>query len=309
MFGEVLGQILPAMNIWKWIGMTVAIGLVAVAARADEAYTRSIESWRKERTSDLTKPNGWLTLTGLYWLRPGDNTVGAAPDNTIHLSSGPAHFGTVVLEPGNVARFKPSLKESIMVDQAPATDTALRHGGGLRPAQVSSGTVMFYVIEHGTQLGLRVKDSEAPRRLKFAGLDYFAIDPSWRFEAQWVPFETPKLINFTDVLGQTQSASIPGKAVVTLQGRTFELLPIDEGREHPLFFVIGDATNGRESHGGGRFLYTDWPKDGKVVLDFNHLENPPCAFSPFTICPLPPKDNQLPFAVPVGEKSYRGEGA
>ncbi|HVU17058.1 MAG TPA: DUF1684 domain-containing protein [Candidatus Didemnitutus sp.] len=297
------------MSPWKSLGLGLLVATSAVAALADDDYTRSVEAWRADRKDKLTKPDGWLTLTGLFWLRPGENTVGAAPDNTIHLTSGPAHFGTVVLEPGNVARFKPWPKESIMIDQAPAAPGVLRHGGGLKPSYVQSGTVTFYVIEHGTQLGLRVKDSEAPRRLKFAGIDYFPIDPAWRVEAKWVPFDSPRTINFADVLGQTQTASVPGEAVVTLQGRTFALLPIDEGKDRPLFFVIGDATNGGESHGGGRFLYTEWPKDGKVTLDFNHLENPPCAFSPFTICPLPPKDNQLPFPVPVGEKAYRGEGS
>ncbi|HEY4302659.1 MAG TPA: DUF1684 domain-containing protein [Candidatus Didemnitutus sp.] len=284
-----------------------ATALRGNAAEPENDYPHSVEAWRADRKERLTKPDGWLTLTGLFWLRPGENTVGASPDNTIHLSSGPGHFGTVVLQSGNIAMYHPWPNEPIMVDQATARVTELRHGGGLRPTIVRSGTVSFYVVEHGTQLGLRVKDSDALRRRNFAGLDYFPIDPAWKMEAQWIPFDPPHTINFTDVLGQTSGAPIPGKAVVTIQGRTFELLPIDEGREHPLFFVIGDPTNGRETHGGGRFLYTDWPKDGKVTLDFNHLENPPCAFSPFTTCPLPPKDNQLPFPVPAGEKAYRGE--
>jgi uncharacterized protein (DUF1684 family) len=285
----------------------LAAALFATSARADDDYSKSVETWRVTRAADLTKADGWLTLVGRHWLQPGDNTLGTALDNTVHLAAGPAHFGTVAVAPGGIVTFRPAADAYALIDGLPAQTTELRYTGGLRPSRVQSGTVTFYIIQHGGKLAARVKDSTARRRLNFVGLDYFPIDPAWRIEAQWVQFDQPRQISFTDVLGETSPASIPGKAVFTRDGRTFELLPIDEGADHPLFFVIGDPTNGAETHGGGRFLYAAWPKDGKVVLDFNHMENPPCAFTPFTICPLPPKDNQLPFRVDAGEKTYRGE--
>jgi uncharacterized protein (DUF1684 family) len=288
--------------------LAVLAALLPIApARADDDYVKSVETRRADRVAQLTKPDGWLTLIARQALRPGENSVGTALDNTIPLTAGPAHFGTVTLSPGGIVVFKPAVDAYALIDGLPAQTRELRYNAGVRPSMVQSGTVTFHILQRGDKLILRVKDSEAPRRRKFAGLDYFPIDPAWRIEARWVQFDQPRQVNFTDVAGQTAPASVPGKAVFTHDGQTIELLPIDEGAEHPLFFVIADPTNGRDTHGGGRFLYTDWPKDGKVVLDFNLTENPPCAFSPFTVCPLPPKENQLSFAVNAGEKSYRGE--
>jgi uncharacterized protein len=162
------------------------------------------------------------------------------------------------------------------------------------------------VIDRGGKKALRVKDSAADRRTHFLGLDYFPVDESWRIVARWVPFEKPRLLPITNLLGQTAPEPVPGKAVFERDGKTYELLPIDEGPGEPLFFVIADATSGKETYGGGRFLYADEPKDGQIVLDFNRAQNPPCAFTPFATCPLPPKENRLPFAVTAGEKHYRG---
>jgi len=287
-------------------GLLTALTMAA-PLRADDDYSKAVETWRADRVTRLTKADGWLTLIGRHRLQPGENTVGAGPDNTLRLAAGPSHFGTVTLGPGGIVDFKPAASAYILVDGLPAHPTQLRYNDGLRPSLVQSGSVSFYVIKHGVTPWLRVKDSEALRRKNFAGLDYFPIDPAWRIEAQWIQFEQPRQVSFTDVSGQNSPAPVPGKAVFMHDGKTYELLAIDEGREHPLFFVIGDPTNGNETHGGGRFLYAEWPKDGKVVLDFNHTENPPCAFSPFTVCPLPPKENQLPFPINAGEKTYRGE--
>lgn len=284
-------------------------GVLAAAARAAEGvdYAKDFEAWRSRHLADLTKADGWLTLIGRHWLQAGDNTVGSAADNSVRLAAGPAHFGIVNVAPGSVVTYRPDPSAAATVDGQPAQPTRLYFGGGQPATRVHSGTVTFYILQHGDKLGLRVKDSAAARRVNFAGLEFYPRDPSWRIEAQWVPFTPPHQVNFVDVLGGNSSASIPGKAVFTRGGHTYELIPIDEGAEHPLFFVIGDATNGHGTHGGGRFLYADWPKDGKVVLDFNHLENPPCAFSPFTICPLPPKENMFPVALELGEKHYRDD--
>ena len=162
-------------------------------------------------------------------------------------------------------------------------------------------------MQRGEELYLRVKDSASDRRKHFTGLDYFPLDPAWRIEAQWVSFDPVRQVNITNVLGQVSPAPVPGKAVFTREGRTFELLAIDEGADEPLFFVLSDQTSGAETYAASRFLYAERPKDGKIVLDFNRAENPPCAFTPFATCPLPPKENQLALRVTAGEKVYRGE--
>lgn len=276
------------------------------AEPADRASAQDAEAWRAERVARLTTPTGWLTLIGLHFLAEGVNTVGTAADNVIVLAKGPARLGRVTLADGKV-RFVAAPGVDVSIDGAPTRTAELRpEAPTVAPTLVASGTVSFFVIERGGKLALRVKDSASERRTHFVGLDYFPFDPQWRIVATWVPFERSRQIPVVNLLGQTSPALVPGKAVFEHDGRTYELLPIDEGPGQPLFFVISDATSGKETYGAARFVYADPPRDGKVVLDFNRAENPPCAFTPFATCPLPPRENRLPFAITAGEKNYRG---
>jgi len=286
----------------RLLGLLLATTLAGFAASDD--YTASIEAARAARVTRLTTPNGWLTLIGRHLLSPGANTVGTAADNSIKLAAGPAYLATVTLENGKVT-FAPAPATIVQVDGAPAAATQELVYRGDKPTTVTFGSANFYVMERGDSLYLRVKDREADRLKNFLGLDYFPIDPTWRIEAQWVPFEKPRMVNITNILGQTSPAPVPGKAVFTHDGKTYELLPIDEGPGE-LFFVLTDLTAGEETYAACRFLYAEPPKDGKVLLDFNLTQNPPCAFTPFATCPLPPKENRLPFRLTAGEKNYRG---
>ena len=268
-------------------------------------YAQAVDARRAERVARLTTPTGWLTVVGLHWLSAGDNSVGTAADNFIKLAGGPPYLGTVSLAADGQITFTPSPSALVEVDgqKGPA---GLRYRGEGKPSLVTSGTLSFYVIQRNEKLGLRVKDSAAEGRTHFLGLDYFPTDPSWRIEAQWVPFDQPREVRITNIIGQVSPANVPGKAVFTRAGHTYELLPIDEGPGEPLFFVVSDQTSGEETYGACRFVYADAPKDGKVVLDFNLAQNPPCAFTPFATCPLPPKENRMPVRVTAGEKNYRG---
>ncbi len=269
-------------------------------------FPPTVETWRAERVRDLTAPNSWLALIGRHPLPPGESTVGSAADNSIQLAAGPAHLGKITFVPGGAVTLALAEGADARIEGTDARTAELVYHGE-KPTHVFSGTINFYVLERGDRLFLRVRDSAADRRRNFAGLDYFPIDPSWRIEAQWVPFNPPRQVMITNVLGQVSPAPVPGKAVFTRDGRTFELLAIDEGADAPLFFVLSDLTSGHETYGASRFLYAEWPKDGKVILDFNRAENPPCAFTPFATCPLPPKENQLPIRITAGEKVYSGE--
>jgi uncharacterized protein (DUF1684 family) len=175
------------------------------------------------------------------------------------------------------------------------------------PTLVTVGEVSLMVIDRDGKKALRVKDSAAESRTKFPGIDYFPIDPGWRIEAQWVPFDQPREVPIRNVLGHVSSALILGKAVFERDGHTCELLPIQEAPDETLFFVISDLTSGTSTYAAARFLYTAPPVDGKVVLDFNRAQNPPCAFTPFATCPLPPPENQLKLAITAGEK-FQGHG-
>lgn len=273
---------------------------------ADNDYARSIADWRAARVARLTTPDGWLTLIGRHQLAPGANTVGTAEDNSIRLAAGPPYLATVTLGPDRAVTLAPAPSALMEIDGVRVQAPAALDYRGEKPTRVTFGSANFYVMPRGENLYLRVRDTAAATRTNFAGLDYFPIDPAWRIEAAWVPFDPPRQVGITNVLGITEPAPVPGKAVFTFQGRTVELLPIDEGGDD-LFFVLTDLTAGDETYEASRFLYAPRPKDGKIILDFNRMQNPPCAFTAFATCPLPPKENRIPFRVTAGEKKYQGK--
>lgn len=287
----------------SWI---VVLGAPYLRASPDLNYVKEISAARATRLEKLMRTDGWLTLVGLHFLQPGKNSIGSGADNSIVLTAAPAHLGTVILGTDGVATITLNPSAGAKVDGREVLGAKLDEGGEREPTRVSCGTLSFYVIDRGGRKALRVKDSEAPRRKEFKGIDYFPVDPAWRIEARWVNFEKPREVMIANMIGQESPALIPGKAVFEREGRTFELLPLVEGTDEPLFFVIADETSGKETYEAARFLYADPPSGGKLILDFNKAINPPCAFTPFATCPLPPKENRLPIAITAGEKKYAG---
>ncbi len=281
--------------------------LLSLPAFAQDDHVKSIETWRAARVARLTAPDSWLTLVGRHLIAPGENTVGTAPDNSIRLAVGPPYLATVTLAADRTVTLTPVPSALLEVDGVSAHRAVALDWQGAKPTRVTFGTANFYVMSRGPELYLRVRDTTAANRTHFAGIDYFPIDPAWRIEATWVPFEPVKQIPITNMIGVTEPAPVPGKAVFTRDGHTVELLPVDEGGDN-LFFILTDLTAGAETYEASRFLYVPKPKPGetKVVLDFNRMQNPPCAFTAFATCPLPPKENRMPFRVTAGEKNYRG---
>lgn len=288
--------------------IVIAVGSALVAGAAPGAdYGQEIDAARAKRVQRLTASDGWLTLIGLHFLAPGASTVGSAKENTVVLAAGPAVLGTVTLADTGRATLAVAPEVEARVNGEPVHAVELGDGVQGKPVVVTVGTVSLHLIDRGGRKALRVKDSEAARRKHFAGIDYFPIDPAWRIAADWVAFPKPRTVMIRNILGQESPAQIPGKAVFTRDGHTIELLPMQDEPGDDLFFVISDLTSGEETYGAARFLYAAPAQDGKVVLDFNRAVNPPCAFTPFATCPLPPKENQMPIAVTAGEKDYRGE--
>lgn len=281
-------------------------GVKLMSVETTSEYTREVETWRAERVARLEAPRGWLSLVGLHWLKEGANTVGSGKDNAIVLAKGPETLGVVTLKDGKVSiALDPDAGATI--DGRRETSAVLRDDSRPNPTVVEFGTVGFYAIRRGERIGLRVKDTEAPARTRFLGIDYFPIDPSWRIVANWVPFEPAHQLEVPNVLGDVDEMPVPGKAVFERDGKTYELLPVLEDPDaDSLFFILADRTNGKQTYGAGRFLYTGMPEDGKLVIDFNRAYNPPCAFTPFATCPLAPPENRLDLAVTAGEKKYRG---
>jgi len=270
-----------------------------------EHYIASIETWRAGRVQRLTGPAGWLTLIGRHPLEHGTWSVGSAAGNAIRLAAGPGKLGTVTYAPDGKVSIALADGADATIDGTTARSAELVVDGE-KPTYVRAGTVNFYVMNRSGNLFLRVRDSEAARRRNFTHLESYPIDPAWRIEADWVPFAPPREMKITNIIGLTDDAIIPGKAVFQHDGKTYELIAIDEDPAEDLFFVLTDTTAGKETYEASRFFYAARPKDGKIILDFNKVYNPPCAFTPFATCPLPPKGNALPFPLRAGEKKYLG---
>lgn len=288
------------MNFRRLLASSLAL-VITVTALAD-AYTDSVNAWRKRRTDNLVAADGWLAIIGRHPLPVGTHTVGSAEGNAIRLAAGPARLGTLTHETGGKVTMALAAGVDAKIDGTDARTAELVRGAN--PTYVRAGTMNFYILESAGGLFVRVRDSEAPRRKNFERLDWYPIDPTWRYEAEWVAFPETRKVPILNVLGNTTMETVTGKAVFRRGDRTYELMPVTAGER--LFYIFTDETAGEETYEASRFLYSDAPKDGKVVLDFNQAYNPPCAFSPFTTCPLPPKENVLRVRVTAGEKAYPG---
>ncbi|MEO8803944.1 MAG: DUF1684 domain-containing protein [Rudaea sp.] len=270
------------------------------------AYPNQIEAWRHHRVERLTTPHGWLSLVGLDWLKTGTNKIGSAKGNDVVLAKGPAHLGTIALD-HDIATITLEKGVAATIDGKAQGSAQMLDDSHDKPTSVAFGTVDFYLVHRGDKYGLRIKDSDAPTRKHFLGIDYFAIDPSWRIVARWEPYNPPHEVEESNILGQIDKVIVPGAAVFERDGKTYRVEPVIETPgDKNLFLVFADKTSGKESYGAARFLYADAPKDGKVILDFNQAYNPPCAFTPYATCPLPTAQNRLKVRVTAGEKKYRG---
>jgi uncharacterized protein (DUF1684 family) len=290
-------------------GFGLAMAIVAAGAgvaAADSTYVQDIQKWRQQRVERLTKPTGWLSLVGLDWLKEGRNTLGSTPDNDIVIASAPAHLGTIVLS-GAKASIALDATSGATIDGAAKLEGELLDDTHEKPTVIAFGTTNFYLIKREDKYGLRIKDTDAPTRKQFVGIDYFDIDPSWRIEAKWEAYDPPREVEEANIIGQTDKVIVPGAAVFEHGGQTFRVEPVIETPgDKEYFLVFADKTSGKETYGAARFVYSEPPKDGKVVIDFNKAYNPPCAFTPHATCPLAPSENRLDTRVTAGEKKYRG---
>jgi uncharacterized protein (DUF1684 family) len=280
-------------------------------------YPHEIQAWHQERDKGLRDENGWLTLVGLYWLDEGENKIGSDPGNKVILPEGrsPAVAATLVRQ-GKEVRLKPAPGAGITIDGKAVTEPRVISGdpsgdagksGAEKPAILHLGSLTFFVIQRGDRVGVRVKDSKSPALAAFRGLEYFPVQPPWRVEARFEPYKPAKKIPIANVLGQVSDEDSPGAVVFDWHGKTYRVDALPGDDKGGLFLIFADQTNGKETYGAGRFLDADPPKDGKVVVDFNTAYNPPCAFTAFATCPLPPAQNRLAVRVEAGEKKY-GEG-
>ena len=282
----------------------IASGAVALTPLS---YEQVIEQWRASRVERLKQPQGWLSLVGLHWIEPGTHRIGRADDNDIVLMTGPEHLGTLRFEAGKVW-FAPAENAGATIGDAPvATEVELHADSSATPNVLGfdQGEATAQVIERGGRFGLRVRDARARTRAEFAGIENYAIDRGWRFDARFEPHPAGSTIEIANVIGQLEPMANPGRVVFERDGQTYQLEAVDEG-DGSLFLIFADRTNGKHTYGAGRFLYADAAVDGRTVVDFNKAYNPPCAFNAYSTCPLPPSENRLDLAVTPGEKKYTG---
>ena len=270
-------------------------------------YAQEISQWQTERLAELKSEGGWLTLIGLFWLKEGENKLGSDPVSDIVLPADKiGKLSVIFVLKNGVVQFEAPPKSGFTVEDKPATHLELKSDVDGTPTVVHLGALTFQIIKRGDKFGLRVKDKENPDRLNFQNTQFYPADLKWRINAHFEAYNPPKPVPITNVLGMESGETSPGAVVFEVDGLTYRLDAITEKGEPKLFIIIADKTSGKETYPAGRYLYVD-PSDssGQMVIDFNKAYSPPCAFTKFATCPLPPRQNRLPFAIEAGEK-YSG---
>lgn len=278
----------------------VAISLLSAFTSGDSPYENEIRQWHEKRIESLKAESGWLNLAGLYWLKEGSNTFGSAEENDLLFPAEKSSpfLGEIVLQKDKIT-LKARPNAQIFNGDQPVT--VLDISAIDQPITLRHGPLRWFVIQRGDKYAIRLRDLESEYLKGFTGIERYPVQEKWRVKAQFVPTQGRK-VSITDITGRTEDQVSPGKLVFTVDGREYSLDAV--GKPDNLFLIFADQTNKHETYGSGRFLYASAEPDGTAWLDFNKAINPPCAFSPYATCPLPPKQNKLPLAVTAGEKRY-----
>ena len=275
--------------------------LLSACASNPSGYKTEIDNWRSKHEAELRADDSWLTLEGLFWLKEGSNTIGRGDGYDIRLTENfkQDKFGEIDFHNGKaILKVQPGVDAT--VDGKAATTVELSPDDPGPATKVATGSQTFYLIKREDRFGIRLKDSNSAERRNFNGEHWFPTDQSYRVTGTFQPFDSVQEVEIPNVLGGTFKMKSPGTVKFKLLGKDLTLQPVIED-EKTLFFIFRDATSNNETYGAGRFLYTDNPVDGQVVLDFNKAENPPCAYTTFATCPIPPPQNRLDVEIKAGE--------
>ena len=271
----------------------------------DEVYLQSFDKWKAELVDDLKQ--NWLSLAGLFWLKPGEGTFGTDAGNAIVFPKGPAHAGVFQLH-GTEVTVKFSSEAHATVDGKPVTTLKLQPDTSGNPTLVELGSLRLKAMVRGQRVGIRLKDVDSEEAKNYRGPVFFPLNLSYRVTATWVPSEGKKTVDVPNVLGDTTSMPVGGTVVFKINGQGARLTDLGGDPSKGLFFVFNDLTSKTDTYPGGRFLESGPVANGVVVIDFNRAYNPPCAVTPYATCPLAPKENRLAVAIPAGEKYDRTHG-
>lgn len=273
-------------------------------------HRADVEAWRKTRDERLRSPEGWVALVGMEWIEEGTSAAGSAPDSEVKSPpAAPARLG-VIERRGEALAFTPEPGVEVLAGDPPQPVTGridLASDMSGEPTVLRHGTFKFVVIERGDRFALRIWDAASPVLAGFQGMEYYPLRADWKVTARFEPAPPGTTIPVPNILGTVDDSPSQGTVVFDRDGKEARVAAIDEG-DGRLFLVFGDETNGKGTYGGGRFVYADPPGPGEstVVVDFNKSYNPPCVFTAYATCPLPPRSNRLPFPVEAGEKLWAG---
>ncbi len=276
------------------------------------AFKQREQQWREQRRADLLAEEGWASLVGLHWITPGPSFMGSDTDNGLQLAVGPEHLGMLDLRPDGRLRFVPERGAEVAVDgQRVGAEAWLRtdaDAGGPSRLEFDGGRGVATVIIRNGRHALRVRHQDAPTRTGFGSLGYWPAELDWVVPARFEAHPDQRSLEVANIIGGFDPTPNPGVVVFERDGQEYRLEALDGG-EDQLFLVFADGTNGHGSYGAGRFLYVPRPDaDGRLEVNFNRAYSPPCAFTPFATCPLPPDDNRLALAITAGEMAYQPKG-
>jgi uncharacterized protein (DUF1684 family) len=276
-----------------------------ISVNAQSEYVKSIEKWRAEHEAELKTESGWLTVAGLFWLKDGVNTIGAGSGFDIELTENfkQGKFGEIRFQNGKAILIVENGVEAL-ADGKPISVIELVSDEIGKPSAIQIGSQTFYLIKREDRFGIRLKDKNSKERVNFKGLKWFPVNENYKIKAEFEAFDVPKEVLIPNVLGGNFKMKSPGVLRFKLGGKKYALEPVLEEGSDELFIIFRDATSKAETYGAGRFLYAQKAENGKVILDFNKSENPPCAFTSFATCPLPPPQNRLEVEIKAGEKRY-----
>jgi uncharacterized protein (DUF1684 family) len=278
--------------------------IIMIETRAHKEYHKEIQEWHSNRLMELKKPESWLSVIGLFWLEPGENTYGSHPSNTIifpKLPGIPDRIGSLLLE-NNTVHMNVNPEANVTIQGKPVTSSVI-FGKSKRPVTASLGSLHWQVIKRQDLIGLRLRNTKNPAIEAFTGIERFPISLDWRIPAQFDRYNPPRKIEVPNVLGQINRQLSPGAVVFKVGTREFRLDVTGTPENKSFFIVFGDMTNGYETYKRGRFLSVVAPnEDGELYVDFNKAYNPPCAFTDYATCPIPPSQNQLSIRIEAGEK-------
>ncbi len=292
-----------------FLGALLMISSCSTEEKFDEEVWRSeVESWHSERIDELQQYDGWLSLAGFFWLKEGRESFGGSSDSDHHFDLEreiPGRLGWLEVDEEFVyLEADPDVE--LLADGEPVESRTLVFSPEMEdPVEMEWGDYYWYIIERSGEYAIRLRDKQHPRIAAFEGIDRYPVSADWRVTAEFKPFDEPVILTIPNYIGEPSQESILGVLEFDIGGDTHHLYPVADNLEERFFLIFADQTNGSTTYSAGRFVYTDPPdENNRVIIDFNRSYNPPCVFSEYATCPLPPPENRLPVKITAGEFDY-----